>query len=453
MSLRPHVIAVAMAGALGVVTWFAFNPSLPFTSGYRVDAVFGSSNGLRKGSPVRVAGVDVGKVVEIGRGPGSTTTVTMEISEGGRPVHRDATARIRPRVFLEGGFMVELRSGSPSAPELDDGGTIPLGQTAVPVQLHQALTVFDVPARRSLRVSLDALAGGLADGGAEGVRTLARELGPLLRDLAWTGEALRGPTGHDLSRLTAATDRIAAALADDPDRLGSLVEHVATTARAVHSRDTELAATIREADGLLRSAPDAMRSLDLALPTLERAARHLGPAFKRAPGDLRRITAVMRELGRLVAPARRKRTLAALETAFRDLPTMVERLAATFPSTKPLTDCLSSHIVPLLEAEAPDGELSTGRPVWQDFAHSVVGLASASQNFDGNGHYLRYELGAGDQSLTSTDVGDLGTLFATAPSTVRARPLPRPDRQPPPLHAGERCSTQPQPNLETPSGP
>ena len=43
---------------------------------------------------------------------------------------RDATAKIRPRIFLEGNFFVDLKPGSPGAPVLDAGDTIKVTQTA-----------------------------------------------------------------------------------------------------------------------------------------------------------------------------------------------------------------------------------------------------------------------------------------------------------------------------------
>ena len=182
--LRRYLGALGLIVAVAVIAYFAFAQSIPFVEGYRVQAVFESSSGLRKGSPVRVAGVDVGKVVEIGKGPGHTTLVTLTIDEDGRPLHRDATAHIRPRVFLEGGYQIELRSGSPSAPELPDDGVIPLGQTARPVQFHDLLTAFDRPARDDVKSTMRTFADALDDGGAQGLRTLAPELRPLLRDLA-----------------------------------------------------------------------------------------------------------------------------------------------------------------------------------------------------------------------------------------------------------------------------
>jgi ABC-type transporter Mla subunit MlaD len=85
---------------------------------------------------VRIAGVDIGKVADIEPGPGTTQVVTLAISDKGQPVHADATAKIRPRVFLEGGYIVELHPGSPSAPKLKRDGLIPLppdgGAGAVP---------------------------------------------------------------------------------------------------------------------------------------------------------------------------------------------------------------------------------------------------------------------------------------------------------------------------------
>jgi virulence factor Mce-like protein len=436
-----------------VVAYFAFKPGVPFKSGYRVEATFKSSNGLRKGSPVRIAGVDSGKVVKIDKGEGATTVVTMKIKDEVRPLHRDATARIRPRVFLEGGFMVELSPGSPSAPELEDNDRLPPSQTAVPVQFQQVLTAFDSPTRESVRSTLDTLAAAFDNGGANGLKVLAPQLAPLSRDLAWNSEALRGTKPHDVSDLITATNKVAIALDKNPETLGALVDNLAVTARAVSSEDDNLARSIHLLAPTLQATPAAMRALNEALPAVERASAQVEPALPIAPGAFRETTSVLRRLGALVrTPAERAKTTAALETAFRDLPGLVGNLAATFPSAKPLSDCLASHVVPLFESQVPDGALSSGRPVWQDFAHSLVGLSSASQNFDGNGHWLRYQAGFGTGTVSLSTVPVLGSLLALAPPTLHSRPLPPADRKPPPVVGSQPCSQQPQPNLNTPSG-
>jgi virulence factor Mce-like protein len=450
---RPYLIAIGLIVAVVVVSYGAFTQRIPFVSGYRIEAVVKSSSGLRKGSPVRVAGVDVGKVVEIERGPGHTSVVVLELADDGRPVHADATARIRPRVFLEGGYLVELSPGSPSAPELRDNGVIPLSQTATPVQFHDLLRVFDTEARESVATTLDTFARGLDDGGAEGLQAVAPHLAPLLRDTAWVAEAAVGTGKDDLEVLIASTAKITEALDASPGRVGDLVDDLATVAEAIRSRDTDLTATLREIDGVVGELPGATRALDGALPAVERAADLVTPALDIAPARLREIADVTARVGRLVAPGERTRTLTGLQTAFVDLPGVVGRLAAVFPSARPLGGCLSSHVVPALSAEVPDGDLSTKRPAWQDFAHALVGLSSASQNFDGNGHALRYQFGIGDQSVSVASLPVFGQLFATAPSSLRSRPAPRPDRKPPPFRTDAPCAEQPKVDLTAADAP
>ena len=39
--------------------------------------------------------------------------VTMEMKDAGLPIKEDAELKIRPRIFLEGNFFVDLEPGSP----------------------------------------------------------------------------------------------------------------------------------------------------------------------------------------------------------------------------------------------------------------------------------------------------------------------------------------------------
>ena len=104
-----------------VATWLAFTKSLPWRDPFQFHAVFQTSNDLRLDSPVRIAGVNVGEVVKVERmdGDSNMVKVTMEMKEEGLPIHKDATAKIRSRIFLEGNFFVELTPGTPSGEELE----------------------------------------------------------------------------------------------------------------------------------------------------------------------------------------------------------------------------------------------------------------------------------------------------------------------------------------------
>src|SRR6476619_7898759 len=96
-----------------VGVYLGFTKSIPFRHHYTVTAAFLSANNLKKASPVRIAGVEVGKVTKIERASkgANGAIVTMQIQDKGRPIHEDATFKIRPRIFLEGNFFVDVTQG------------------------------------------------------------------------------------------------------------------------------------------------------------------------------------------------------------------------------------------------------------------------------------------------------------------------------------------------------
>src|SRR5215218_11239153 len=143
---RPAGLTPFRAGLLAVVViviavYFAFLGVNPFSSPFELKAVFANAQNVGKRSPVRIAGVEVGKVTRVERADDDSqaSVVTMELKDDALPIHEDATLKIRPRIFLEGNFFVDLRPGTPGAPELDSGDTITVTQTSTPVQLDQVL--------------------------------------------------------------------------------------------------------------------------------------------------------------------------------------------------------------------------------------------------------------------------------------------------------------------------
>ncbi len=68
--------------------------------------------------------------------------MTMELDEDALPLHEDATFKLRPRLFLEGNYFVDLHPGSPNAPETSEDHTFPINQTSYSVQLDQVLTTL-----------------------------------------------------------------------------------------------------------------------------------------------------------------------------------------------------------------------------------------------------------------------------------------------------------------------
>jgi hypothetical protein len=61
-----------------------------------------------------------------------------------------------------------------------------------------------------------------------------------------------------------------------------------------------------------------------------------------------------------------------------------------------------------------DPPATTGAPVYQELLASAVGIAGASQNFDGNGRYLRSTPAGGSVQVQTSDLGSQGPLFGNA---------------------------------------
>src|ERR1700691_4413787 len=136
-----------------IVVYFGFTKHIPFKHGFRLKAVFATAINISPKSPVRIAGVNVGKVTSIQR-EGNTGVVTMEITKGGLPIHRDATLKIRARILLEGNWFVDLQPGTPTSPTVSSGYTVPITQTSDPVQLDQLLDALNTDTRANLQTLL-----------------------------------------------------------------------------------------------------------------------------------------------------------------------------------------------------------------------------------------------------------------------------------------------------------
>ncbi len=147
---NPLRVGVVFLVILVIAVYFGFTKRVPFKHGFRLKAAFATAVNIAPKSPVRIAGVNVGKVSSVTRA-GQTGLVSMEIESNGLPIHADATLKIRPRLFLEGNWFIELQPGSPSVKTLSSGATIPVTQTSDPVQLDQVLDALNTDTRANLQ--------------------------------------------------------------------------------------------------------------------------------------------------------------------------------------------------------------------------------------------------------------------------------------------------------------
>lgn len=464
-TLHPLAIAAIVIFATVFITFYAFNQGLPFVHQYTLYALVNNSVNVRSGSPVRIAGIDVGSVEAVSPA-GNSSRIAFTVSNDGLPVHRDATVRIRDRLFLEGGYYLELDPGSPSAPTLHDGDTIPESQTSSPVQFYNVLSMFDTATRSNVTNLVSTLDHGfaprpngkLSDSGAGGLKSSIPELTPTLKDVAWISQALRGTHQGDVARLLSSSSQVTSTLASNSAQLTGLVVGLDRVSSALVASDGALAQSVSGLDQTLRVAPGALSAIDRALPPLGRLATILTPSLKVAPPILTQLTSTVRQLGKVVAPAERRQLLTSLNATFQQFPVILHQLAVTFPITKQVTDCLRTHVLPVVKSQVPDGSLSTGRAVWQDFVHFLPGLSGASGGFDANGPYTRVLAGAGSNSLGTGQLGSLpgiGQLVGAPPpgggSVLGARPSWVGDLIPSDFRPDQPCASQPVPSLAAPA--
>ena len=305
--LSPFAAGAIGIVVIGILVYLGFTKDIPFTRPYEVKAVFTSSNGLRQNSPVRIAGVDVGKVKQIDAQEGTdNTVVTMAIDDQGLPLHKDATAKIRPRIFLEGNFFVDLQPGSPGSADLGDGSTIAVTQTATPVQLDQVLTSLQSDTRQDLRDVLEGLGTALrskptaaddrdADPSARG-ETAAKSwndayeyAGPAARAQAEVNQALLGTEpDRDLARLIDGAARTSAGLVRNESALEDLIVNFNRTMGAFASEEGNLSASISELAPTLEIANAAFASLNARVPAHARVGDGDPARRARDGGDDRR---------------------------------------------------------------------------------------------------------------------------------------------------------------------
>ena len=443
----PWAIIVIVFAVIG--TYLAWKKELPFRSHFEVDAVVRTANQMRAGSEVRIAGVTVGKVTKIEAvgDDEQAARVTMRINEKGRPIHKDATLKIRPRILLEGNFFVDLSPGSPSAPALGDGDTIPINQTAGPVQLDQVLGAFTADTRKDLKVLLRELNTGLSGGGAEAINRTIPNWAPAYKGVAIVNDATLGIREHDLSGYLRGAGRVAEGLDRNSEQLQSLIGDLRTTADAFARNDVALQQSLTELPRTLRAGRPALAAVNDALPSLRRFTADLRPGVRNAGPSLDAQVPFLRQLRGLMQPSELRGLTA-------DLAPTVPALAALNKATIPLlsqvraaSSCQNEVILPWTLDKIEDKDFPAIGPVYQEQTKPLIGLGGESRTVDANGQWFRVALNA---AQFATPAGSNRFLLSDRP-ILGANP-PKPAKRPP-LRPDVPCETQQQPDLRTNPAP
>ncbi|HEX6115697.1 MAG TPA: MlaD family protein [Solirubrobacterales bacterium] len=424
-------IVVTVAGVL-----FAFYGELPWSKGYELEAVFPRVQGLNPDSPVRVAGIDVGEVTAVehaaaapgsaagsaserAENPAGATVVTMELADEALPIHADATLRIRPRLFLEGNYFIELETGSPSAPELDDGATISYTRTSAPVQLDEVLTSLDAGVREDLQVALDELGGALVDeGGAEGLREVIRSSGGAAKQTAIVNEALLGTEPGDLSGLVRNLQRVTAALDRNEPALQGLISNGNEVTGALAAEGAALERSVADLPGTIDSARPTLDALNASFPPARAFARDALPGVRALPAALDATTPLLRQVRGLVSEDELRGGLADLRPAIPRLASLTRDTTGLLAEARLLSSCFSEVVIPWSHMTVPDPETPPRGEIYKETAWGLTGISGESRNFDGNGPWARVLSGTG------TNLTVLPPLEGTSDQVLGLTPFP-----------------------------
>jgi len=242
------VALLAAAGLLGGLTATLFG-NHPYT----VTAYFLSAEGLTQENDVVVNGSRVGRVTSVGiaadNGPSvGGAQVVMEIDSGSAPLHRGTRATIRTKGLLGNPF-VELTAGPSSAQTIPSGGTLPLQDTASPVDLDQVMDLFDPQTRARIQTLTREGGAALAGRGADLNVFLAALPGIMQDTSVVTGKIAQ--QDQQLSALDVEFDRIAQMMATEDQAFRRDIANGASLLDVTAAHEAQLQAELVYADRAL----------------------------------------------------------------------------------------------------------------------------------------------------------------------------------------------------------
>jgi phospholipid/cholesterol/gamma-HCH transport system substrate-binding protein len=383
-------LAVVVLGVVAINTgWLnaQFQPG-----GKVVRAQFASTGQLKKNDPVRIDGVEVGRVQELQLDPGGrTATVDMLLQDEARPVYRDARASIRFRTALGGNFAIDLKRGTRSAGELG-GRAIPMSHTTNQVEVEDVIAFDQGASKQGFRTLLSEVPHVLATPRQPaGLAVALRDAAPNVTNAI---SAIRGQDEADLRPLIESTARTVKALDTPTDEIRNVVQGAAATVATTAAREQDLRSTLDEGAAVQPAVQSTLvhlrHTLDIADPVVHRLrapARQIAPTLTQLRPTIDRADALLRAARPL---------LNRLDPAVRSLASVARR-------GRPLLERLEPGIGRLVETVLPtlaQKDKVTKQATYEMIGPVIASLDSAASTFDAEGHLFRFPALGGQRALS-----------------------------------------------------
>ncbi|HKE79729.1 MAG TPA: MlaD family protein [Solirubrobacteraceae bacterium] len=405
---RNVALGLVLLAAAAVGLFWAFTRPHPLAHPYRLRAVVTSATGVHPGlTPVRIAGVEVGRVAKVTTYDGTRNSLlTMNLDHDVPPIRTDATLKVRPRLFLEGNAFIDLQPGTPRGRNAPSGYMVPLRNTSIAVSLPHVLGALTSDTRTSLKRALQALGTGFrfpAHGvtGGKALNNVLREGARMLPDSAIVADATAGTQRDDLSKAIDGFGRAAEGLDSAGPHLSGLLAHLRQTNAAFASESRAVTETVRQLPGALASTRAAALRLRSALPPALALTRATDDALPALPAALSSGVPWLGHLQSLLSPDELGGDLEDLVPATRSLAAAQSPATGLFTELDRLSQCANGVLTPTATARIADGPRTSGTSTWSEFLSMLVGLNSTAQSFDGNGPLIRGLLSGGATRITT----------------------------------------------------
>ena len=450
-----------IAVVLTVVGFYlAFTKSIPFVSGggYEIKGVFQDAQNIRAKSPVRISGVEVGKVTEVEHltdenGDGEDAAViTMTIEDSARPIKEDATMQLRPRLFLEGNLFVDLAPGSPGAPELDSGDMIPIEQTSNSVQFDQVLTTLQAPVRENLQIFFKEFGDALDKyGGAKGFQESFRTSPDAFRYTAEVNEALLGTQPGDLTGFINNFDTVIQHLDRNSADLQGLISNLNVVSGDFAAHRASLRDAIVELPLALEAGRPALYKLNQSLPALRAFAIEALPGVRSANKALDHANPWIGQLRQLISENELRGLVADLRPTIPDLAALAQQSLPFLEETRALSSCFNEVVIPWSETPVPNDDSDPpAKEVYKETAYGLTGVGGESRSGDANGQMFRVLGGGSGFSIAPFPSPEMAEpLTGVAPFEILGAQPAIQSSAKTPFHPNDPCENQDPPDLRS----
>jgi virulence factor Mce-like protein len=277
---NPVLVGAVTVLAIMVAVFLAYNANagLPFVPTKQLKVDIGDGSQLVIGNDVREGGFRIGlvsamKPIELPNGQvGAQLTLQLDHANGSVP--KDSQVTILPRSVL-GLKYVDLQRGT-SKQTIPDGGTLPIGQTSVPVQFDDIFKTFDPKTRTAIQQNLAGYGDVLAGRGSS-LNDTVHSLPELFLHLRPVAQYLSAP-GTQLTRFFTTLNTFMGTVSPVAQVNARLFTDMATTFEAISRDPNALEATISESPSTLDVSTNSLIAQQPFLTDLATIGRDLTPA-------------------------------------------------------------------------------------------------------------------------------------------------------------------------------